>query len=93
MLAITKRPGLNLPREWLHRYDLAIEANGVSSTNVYVQAVTLNGAPLSKPSLSHADLKAGGSLVFTMGPALPAIVLLRNGAAMVLLRTEANLPG
>ncbi len=28
-----------------------------------------------------------------MGTALPAIVLLRNGAAMVLLRTEAKLPG
>ena len=31
--------------------------------------------------------------LFNMGTALPAIVLLRNGAAMVLLRTEVNRPG
>jgi predicted alpha-1,2-mannosidase len=45
-----------------------IEAAGVSDTNIYVQAVTLNGAALEKPELRHADLKAGGALVFTMGP-------------------------
>src|SRR5207302_202909 len=31
--------------------------------------------------------------LFKMGTALPAIVLLRNGTAMVLLRTEPTLPG
>ncbi len=31
--------------------------------------------------------------LFNLGPALPAILLLRNGAAMVLLRTEAKLVG
>ncbi|HEX3863183.1 MAG TPA: peptidase domain-containing ABC transporter [Stellaceae bacterium] len=31
--------------------------------------------------------------LFRMGPALPAIVRLRNGAAMVLLRAEEHLPG
>ena len=31
--------------------------------------------------------------LFTMGRALPAIVMLRNGAAMVLLRTETRLSG
>ena len=44
-------------------------ANGVSPANVYVQSVTLNGAPLTVPMMHHADFKAGGSLVFQMGPA------------------------
>jgi predicted alpha-1,2-mannosidase len=47
---------------------LAIEARGVSDTNIYVKDVTLNGTPLTTPELRHADLAAGGSLVFTMSP-------------------------
>ena len=46
-----------------------IDAAEVSDTNIYVQAVTLNGKALATPELKHADLAAGGSLVFTMGPA------------------------
>ena len=45
-----------------------IEAKDVSDENVYVQSVTLNGKPLEKPELSHADLLGGGSLEFVMGP-------------------------
>ena len=39
-----------------------IDAAEVSDTNIYVQAVALNGAPLAAPELRHADLRAGGSL-------------------------------
>jgi predicted alpha-1,2-mannosidase len=46
-----------------------VDAPGVSDENLYVQSATLNGAPLTAPQLSHADLKAGGSLTFVMGPA------------------------
>jgi predicted alpha-1,2-mannosidase len=46
-----------------------IEAPGVSDTNIYVQSVELNGAPLTTPALKHADLTAGGKLSFVMGPA------------------------
>lgn len=45
-----------------------IRAAQVSSANVYVQSVTLNGAPLGQPSIHFADLKAGGTLAFEMGP-------------------------
>jgi predicted alpha-1,2-mannosidase len=45
-----------------------IDADGVSDTNLYVQSVELNGAPLVKPEIRHADLKPGGSLKFVMGP-------------------------
>ncbi|MBI5493567.1 MAG: glycoside hydrolase family 92 protein, partial [Deltaproteobacteria bacterium] len=46
-----------------------VEADGVSDENLYVQAVRLNGAVLAAPTFRHADLRAGGTLRFTMGPA------------------------
>lgn len=45
-----------------------IEAKNVSAQNKYVQAATLNGAPLNKPWFDHATLLKGGTLVLTMGP-------------------------
>jgi putative alpha-1,2-mannosidase len=45
-----------------------IEAKNVSAQNKYVQAATLNGAPLNKPWFEHATLLKGGTLVLTMGP-------------------------
>ena len=45
-----------------------IAAEGVSDTNIYVQSVELNGAPLATPMLHHSDLVAGGKLSFVMGP-------------------------
>jgi predicted alpha-1,2-mannosidase len=46
-----------------------VEAPGVSDTNLYVQSVALNGAPLTVPEIKHSDLVAGGKLSFVMGPA------------------------
>jgi putative alpha-1,2-mannosidase len=45
-----------------------VDAPEVSDTNVYVEAVELNGSPLAVAEIRHADLKPGGSLVFHMGP-------------------------
>jgi len=45
-----------------------IRAPGVSAGNIYIQSVTLNGRPWTKSYLRHADLIAGGELVFRMGP-------------------------
>lgn len=45
-----------------------VEAKEVSDTNLYVQSVELNGAPLTVPEIKHADLKGGGKLSFVMGP-------------------------
>lgn len=44
-----------------------IEAPGVSEANRWVQRVTLDGRPLERAELRHADLKAGARLVFEMG--------------------------
>ncbi|MEO7094246.1 MAG: GH92 family glycosyl hydrolase [Polyangiales bacterium] len=50
------------------RGTFTIDAKDGSATNLHVQSATLNGAPLTTPTLTHADLKPGGSLTFVMGP-------------------------
>jgi putative alpha-1,2-mannosidase len=45
-----------------------VETVNNSAENVFVQSVTLNGAPLTKPYITHDDLVKGGSLVMQMGP-------------------------
>ena len=44
-----------------------IKADGVSEDAKYIQQASLNGKPLDKPFLSHADVMAGGELRLTMG--------------------------
>jgi predicted alpha-1,2-mannosidase len=46
----------------------AIVAKNNSDTNHYIQSASLNGKPLNRPWLSHADIADGGELVFEMGP-------------------------
>jgi predicted alpha-1,2-mannosidase len=55
---------LNLPNG--KRFE--ITAAGNSDRNVYIQSVTLNGKLLEKPIISYAQIEAGGSLHFEMGP-------------------------
>jgi len=45
-----------------------ITAPGVSDTNRYIQSATLNGVAYTKNYITHADLLAGGTLNFVMGP-------------------------
>ncbi|MFC4043224.1 GH92 family glycosyl hydrolase [Dactylosporangium siamense] len=45
-----------------------VNAPGVSDTNRYIQSATLNGVTYTKNYLTHADLLAGGTLNFVMGP-------------------------
>ena len=45
-----------------------IVAENNSPTNVYIQSATLNGKPLERSWISHAELVAGGELVLKMGP-------------------------
>ncbi|KAB5339513.1 glycoside hydrolase family 92 protein [Bacteroides salyersiae] len=44
-----------------------IRANNNSAENKYIQSIELNGQPYNKLDISHADIMAGGTLVFTMG--------------------------
>lgn len=44
-----------------------IRANNNSAENKYIQSIELNGQPYNKLYISHADIMAGGTLVFIMG--------------------------
>ena len=46
---------------------MKIEVKNNSKQNRYIQRVTLNGKPLTRSFIRHAELVAGGSLVITMG--------------------------
>jgi predicted alpha-1,2-mannosidase len=45
-----------------------VTAEGLSDTNIYVQSVTLRGAPYDKAYIRHEDIMQGGTLAFVMGP-------------------------
>jgi predicted alpha-1,2-mannosidase len=44
-----------------------VKANNVSKQNFYIQSAKLNGKPYRKSFIDHADVIAGGELVFEMG--------------------------
>lgn len=45
-----------------------VVAENNSEENIYVQQATLDGAPLARPVLRHADIQRGGELRLRMGP-------------------------
>ena len=45
-----------------------IVARGNSPDNIYIQSAELNGQPYAKSFITHADIVAGGTLTFLMGP-------------------------
>jgi putative alpha-1,2-mannosidase len=53
---------LNLP----NGKRFTVRTEGLADANPYVGSVTLNGRPLARSVLRHADIMAGGELVFRM---------------------------
>jgi predicted alpha-1,2-mannosidase len=51
-----------------HGRSFVIEAQGTSAANLYVQSAELNGKPLDRSWLTHAEVVSGGRLVLDMGP-------------------------
>lgn len=53
------------------REDLSfkIQANQLSSENIYIQSASLNGQPLERSYILHDEIMNGGVLTFEMGPA------------------------
>ncbi len=45
---------------------LTIEANNQSDKNVYVREVTINGKPINRKYITHAEIMNGGKITFTM---------------------------
>jgi putative alpha-1,2-mannosidase len=66
---------------------LTITAEGLSEANIYVQAVSVNGAPQGSPILPYASIKDGGALTFTMGPG-PSLTWGRDVPAALLTPGE-----
>src|SRR5438445_4634755 len=79
LVIVARHRGIQLSKEQLIR-DHQLKVGDASVTE------TLNIAKASGLRASITQLRWGD--LFKMGTALPAIVLLRNGAAMVLLRME-----
>ena len=48
--------------------EFTVTARDVSDTNRYIQSITLDGRPYTKPFISYEDIMDGGELVFEMGP-------------------------
>jgi putative alpha-1,2-mannosidase len=44
-----------------------VRANNLSTTNYYIQSVTLNGKKWNKSFIRHEDIMNGGELIFEMG--------------------------
>jgi putative alpha-1,2-mannosidase len=60
-----------VPRATVHlpnHHTFTVVADGLSETNAFVQAVTLNGRPLDRTFITHEEILAGGELRFVMSP-------------------------
>lgn len=55
---------LNLP----NGNTFTITTTNNSATNIYIQSATLNGVALNVPYITYAQIEAGGTLSFVMGP-------------------------
>jgi predicted alpha-1,2-mannosidase len=51
-----------------HGKRLVVETRGNGKDSPYIQSVTWNGKPWTRSWISHAELSAGGTLSFQMGP-------------------------
>jgi putative alpha-1,2-mannosidase len=47
---------------------LVIKTENNTSENIYIQALDLNGKPVSQCWMPREELMKGGTLTFTMGP-------------------------
>jgi putative alpha-1,2-mannosidase len=45
-----------------------VDTTRTAASDIYVQAVTLNGKPLDRSWITHAEIVAGGVLQFRLGP-------------------------
>lgn len=62
---LVKEAAIRLP----NGKSFAIEAVNNSPENQFIQSAELNGRPLNRHSINHAEITAGGRLSITMGPA------------------------
>ncbi|MCE5269173.1 MAG: GH92 family glycosyl hydrolase [Planctomycetaceae bacterium] len=66
---VVNKAVINLDPKYHKGKTFTIIAENNSPQNVYIQSATLNGQPLTRSWLSHAELTAGGELILKMGSA------------------------
>ena len=59
---------IRLDSRWHKGTTFVIVAHGNSSANCYIQSAQLNGKPLQRAWITHAEITSGGMLEFIMGP-------------------------
>jgi len=59
---------VHLDRDRYHGRTFTVIARHNTTNNIYIQSATLNGAPLTKPWLTTAQITSGGTLELVMGP-------------------------
>jgi predicted alpha-1,2-mannosidase len=59
---------IQLDSKYAEGRSFTVTAKNNSPENIYIQSATLNGQPLTRSWISHAEITAGGKLVLTMGP-------------------------
>ena len=62
------RVSLRLDPKYYPGGTFTVRARDNSPANLYIQSATLNGQPLNRAWVRHAEVVAGGTLEFTMGP-------------------------
>jgi predicted alpha-1,2-mannosidase len=62
------RVTLRLDPRYYPGREFTVIAHGPSEVNRYVQSATLNGRPLTRAWIRHAEIVAGGTLELVMGP-------------------------
>jgi putative alpha-1,2-mannosidase len=59
---------LRLDKRYYQGRSFTVVARNNSPRNVYIQSATLNGKPLERAWLRHAEIVSGGKLELVMGP-------------------------
>ena len=59
---------IKLDSKYAKGRSFTVIAKNNSPENVYIQSATLNGRPLTRSWISHAEITTGGKLVLVMGP-------------------------
>lgn len=59
---------IHLDHDMFHGRTFTVIAENNGPDNIYVQSVTLNGKPLTRPWITRDEVTSGGTLRFVMGP-------------------------
>ena len=59
---------IRLDPKYYAGHDFTVIAHDNSAKNIYIQSAKLNGKPLARAWIKHAEIVGGGTLEFVMGP-------------------------